>query len=152
MSHHLREWRSFSTSPSPRCGSSYENITPCSLLDDRGEGGERISMTHQLKRKLTWCRTVLDQHNGRSIYKPVETTYLHGESKGYGWDAEREPRVPSTRFFIRRQPRTTHNMEGSTCGTPGNRRPQATQRRRPRREMRSHDRRHSNPPPCGRRR
>jgi hypothetical protein len=28
--------------------------------------------------------TVPDQHNGRSIYKPIETSYLHADSSGYG--------------------------------------------------------------------
>jgi hypothetical protein len=27
------------------------------------------------------------QHNGRSIYKPVETAYLHADSSDYGWGA-----------------------------------------------------------------
>jgi hypothetical protein len=27
------------------------------------------------------------QHNGRSIYKPIETTYLHADSSDYGWRA-----------------------------------------------------------------
>jgi hypothetical protein len=44
-------------------------------------------MTHQLKRDLEWWRTVPNQHNGRSIYKPIETVYLHADSNGYGWGA-----------------------------------------------------------------
>jgi hypothetical protein len=44
-------------------------------------------MTHQLKRDLEWWRTVPDQHSGRSIYKPIETAYLHADSSGYGWGA-----------------------------------------------------------------
>jgi hypothetical protein len=28
-----------------------------------------------------------DLHNGRSIYKPIETAYLHASSIGYGWGA-----------------------------------------------------------------
>jgi hypothetical protein len=44
-------------------------------------------MTHQLKRDLEWWRTVPDQHNGRSIYKPIETAYLHADSSAYGWGA-----------------------------------------------------------------
>jgi hypothetical protein len=42
-------------------------------------------MTHQLKRDLEWWRTMPDQHNGRSIYKLIETAYLHAHSSGYGW-------------------------------------------------------------------
>jgi hypothetical protein len=44
-------------------------------------------MTHQLKRDLEWWRTLPDQRNGRSIYKPIETAYLHADSSGYGWGA-----------------------------------------------------------------
>jgi hypothetical protein len=44
-------------------------------------------MTHQLKRDLEWWRTLPDQQNGRSIYKPIETAYLHPASSGYGWGA-----------------------------------------------------------------
>jgi hypothetical protein len=25
------------------------------------------------------------QHNGRSIYKPIETAFLHADSSAYGW-------------------------------------------------------------------
>jgi hypothetical protein len=28
-----------------------------------------------------------DQHNGRSIYKLIETAYFHADSSGYGWGA-----------------------------------------------------------------
>jgi hypothetical protein len=44
-------------------------------------------MTHQLKRDLEWWRSVPDQHNGRSIYKPIEAAYLHADSSDYGWGA-----------------------------------------------------------------
>jgi hypothetical protein len=44
-------------------------------------------MTYYLKRDLEWWRTVPDQHNGRSIYKPIEMEYLHADSNGYGWVA-----------------------------------------------------------------
>ena len=27
------------------------------------------------------------QHNGRSIYKPIETAYLHADFSDYGWGA-----------------------------------------------------------------
>jgi hypothetical protein len=44
-------------------------------------------MTHPLKRDLEWWRIVPDDNNGRSIYKPIETAYLHADSSGYGWGA-----------------------------------------------------------------
>jgi hypothetical protein len=58
----------------------------CVMAIRQGWGG-RVRMTHQLKRDLEWWRTVPDQHNGRSIYKPIETAYLHADSSGYGWGA-----------------------------------------------------------------
>jgi hypothetical protein len=30
---------------------------------------------------------VQNQNNGRSIYKPIETAYLHADSVDYGWGA-----------------------------------------------------------------
>jgi len=58
----------------------------CVLATRTGWGG-RVRMTHQLRRDLEWWRTVPNQHNGRSIYKPIETAYLHADSSGYGWGA-----------------------------------------------------------------
>jgi hypothetical protein len=28
---------------------------------------------------------VLNQNNGQSIYKPIDTAYLHADSSDYGW-------------------------------------------------------------------
>jgi hypothetical protein len=30
---------------------------------------------------------VPNQYNGRSIYKPIKTAYLHADSSAYGWGA-----------------------------------------------------------------
>jgi hypothetical protein len=49
-------------------------------------GGGRVRLTHQLRRDLEWWRAVPTQNNGRSIYKPVETAYLHANSLDYGWE------------------------------------------------------------------
>jgi hypothetical protein len=54
------------------------------VLSTRHGWGSRVPMTHELKRDLEWWRTVPDHHNGRSIYKPIETAYLHADSSGYG--------------------------------------------------------------------
>jgi hypothetical protein len=56
------------------------------LATRRGWGG-LVRLTHQLRRDLEWWRTVPSQNNGRSIYKPVETAYLHADSSDYGWGA-----------------------------------------------------------------
>jgi hypothetical protein len=42
---------------------------------------------HDLKRHLRMWRTIPDQQNGHSVYKPIETAYLHADSIGYGWGA-----------------------------------------------------------------
>jgi hypothetical protein len=48
--------------------------------------GRPSPQTHQLKRELEWWR-IVPIHNGRSIYKPIGTAYLHANSSGYGWRA-----------------------------------------------------------------
>jgi hypothetical protein len=50
------------------------------VLPTRVGWGGRVRLTHQLRRDLEWWRTVPNQHNGRSIYKPIETAYLHADS------------------------------------------------------------------------
>eukprot|EP00873_Tetraselmis_striata_P027433 jgi/Tetstr1/447697/TSEL_035054.t1 len=58
----------------------------CVLATRQGWGG-RVKMTNQLRRDLEWWTQVPAQHNGRSMYKPVETAYLHADSSSYGWGA-----------------------------------------------------------------
>eukprot|EP00873_Tetraselmis_striata_P016992 jgi/Tetstr1/437256/TSEL_025986.t1 len=58
----------------------------CVLATRQGWGG-RVRMTNQLRRDLEWWTQVHAQHNGRSMYKPVETAYLHADSSSYGWGA-----------------------------------------------------------------
>eukprot|EP00873_Tetraselmis_striata_P017437 jgi/Tetstr1/437701/TSEL_026356.t1 len=58
----------------------------CVLATRQGWGG-RVRMTNQLRRDLEWWTQVPAQHNGRSMYKPVETAYLHADSSSYGWGA-----------------------------------------------------------------
>jgi hypothetical protein len=57
------------------------------VLATRTGWGERVRLTHQLRHDLKWWRTVPHQNNGRSIYKPIETAYLHADSSDYGWAA-----------------------------------------------------------------
>eukprot|EP00873_Tetraselmis_striata_P033315 jgi/Tetstr1/453579/TSEL_040547.t1 len=48
----------------------------------------RVKRTHQLRRDQEWWVAVPGHNNGRSIYKPVETTaYMHVDSCGYRWGA-----------------------------------------------------------------
>eukprot|EP00873_Tetraselmis_striata_P032900 jgi/Tetstr1/453164/TSEL_040181.t1 len=58
----------------------------CVLATRHGWGG-RVKITNQLRRDLEWWTQVHAQHNGRSMYKPVETAYLHADSNSYGWGA-----------------------------------------------------------------
>jgi hypothetical protein len=53
------------------------------VLATRVGWGGRVRLTHLLRRDLEWWRTVPKQHNGRSIYKPIETAYLHAYSSDY---------------------------------------------------------------------
>lgn len=46
-----------------------------------------VQVTRQLKRDLEWWRTVPQQANGRPIFAPVETCYLHCDSSSFGWGA-----------------------------------------------------------------
>jgi hypothetical protein len=57
------------------------------VLATRSGSEGRVRLTHQLRRDLEWWRTVPSQNNCRSIYKPVETAYLHADSSDYGWGA-----------------------------------------------------------------
>jgi hypothetical protein len=50
------------------------------VLAKRCGWGGRVRVTHQLRRDLEWWRNVPKQNNGRSIYKPTETAYLHADS------------------------------------------------------------------------
>lgn len=47
----------------------------------------RVKITAQLRRDLQWWKSVPAQRSSRSIYKPVETAYLHVDSSSYGWGA-----------------------------------------------------------------
>lgn len=46
-----------------------------------------VKMSKQLRRDLLWWVSIPSQHNGRSIFKPVETAYLHCDSSSFGWGA-----------------------------------------------------------------
>jgi hypothetical protein len=46
-----------------------------------------VKLTHQLRRDLMWWTNVPSQNNGRSIFKPVETAYLHCDSSSFAWGA-----------------------------------------------------------------
>ena len=44
-----------------------------------------VRLSKQLKRDLEWWRTVPEKHNGAPIFKPVESSYPHCDSNGFGW-------------------------------------------------------------------
>eukprot|EP00873_Tetraselmis_striata_P021831 jgi/Tetstr1/442095/TSEL_030254.t1 len=61
---------------------------PHDVLRTKDSWSGRVKMTHeQLLRNLEWWMVVPNHSNGRSIYKPVETAYMHVDSSGYGWGA-----------------------------------------------------------------
>jgi len=43
-----------------------------------------VRLSKQFKRDLEWWRTVPEKHNGVPIFKPVEASYLHCDSSGFG--------------------------------------------------------------------
>eukprot|EP00873_Tetraselmis_striata_P043404 jgi/Tetstr1/463668/TSEL_008529.t1 len=55
------------------------------VLRTRDSWSGRVRMTHQLRRNLKWSLAVPNHSNGHSIYKPVETGYMHVDSSGYMW-------------------------------------------------------------------
>ena len=57
------------------------------VLVTRTSWSGKVKLTNQLKRDLLWWREVPNQRNERSIYKPVETAYLHVDSSDFGWGA-----------------------------------------------------------------
>eukprot|EP00873_Tetraselmis_striata_P014898 jgi/Tetstr1/435162/TSEL_002618.t1 len=55
------------------------------VLRTKDSWSGRVKMTRQLRRDLEWWGAVPNHSNGRSIYKPVETAYMHVDSSSYGW-------------------------------------------------------------------
>eukprot|EP00873_Tetraselmis_striata_P046470 jgi/Tetstr1/466734/TSEL_011207.t1 len=55
---------------------------------DIGAGRKVVDMIpNGLLHDLKWRAAVPAHINGRSIYKPDETVYMHVDSSGYGWVA-----------------------------------------------------------------
>ena len=57
------------------------------LTITRTSWGGRVRMTKQLTRDLQGWVAVPSAANGRSIFRPVETAYLHCDSSDFGWGA-----------------------------------------------------------------
>ena len=78
-----------------RCQFLYLAIPPArfylrelhSVIATKSSWGGCVKVTKQLKRDLEWWRQVPAQHNGRSIFREVETAYLHVDSSSFGWGA-----------------------------------------------------------------
>jgi hypothetical protein len=53
------------------------------------------------------------QNNGRSIYKPIETAYLHADCSDNGWGAvlNDDPNYQARGFLERYRPATSHHVE-----------------------------------------
>jgi hypothetical protein len=43
-----------------------------------------VRLSKQLNRDLEWWRKVPEKHSGAPIFKPVESSYLHCDSNGFG--------------------------------------------------------------------
>lgn len=57
------------------------------VLRTKSSWGGKVRVTKQLRRDLQWWVSVPAENNGRSIFRPVETVYLHCDSSDYGWGA-----------------------------------------------------------------
>jgi hypothetical protein len=57
------------------------------VVSSAGSWSGTIRPSKQLKRDLEWWRKVPEKHNGAPIFKPVESSYLHCDSSGFGWGA-----------------------------------------------------------------
>jgi hypothetical protein len=61
--------------------------------------GGLVRLTPQLRRDIQWWTEVPSQSNGKPIHKPIETTYLHTDSSGYGWGAVLNEHVEARGFW-----------------------------------------------------
>ena len=59
-----------------------------------------VKMSRQLRRDLQWWTAVPLQQNGRSIFKPVETGYLHCDSSSFGWGAVLNDTYEAKGFWV----------------------------------------------------
>ena len=57
------------------------------VVSSKTDWNGHVKITRQLKRDLEWWRAVPSAQNGRPIFGPVETAYLHVDSSGYAWGA-----------------------------------------------------------------
>lgn len=53
--------------------------------EELGPAFRRVQLTKQLSRDLRWWVTVPQEKNGRSIFKLVETAFLHTDSSSFAW-------------------------------------------------------------------
>lgn len=69
------------------------------VLATRTGWGGRVQLTYQLRRDLQWWTQVPSANNGRSIFSPIETAYLHCDSSGYGWGAVLNEQLEARGFW-----------------------------------------------------
>ena len=57
------------------------------LLTTKNSWSGSVRMSRQLRRDLLWWTAVASQNNGRCMFKPVETAYLHCDASSFAWGA-----------------------------------------------------------------
>ena len=57
------------------------------VVSTRASWGNSVRVTKQLHRDLEWWSAVPQRQNGRSIWQPIETAYMHVDSSDFGWGA-----------------------------------------------------------------
>ena len=46
-----------------------------------------VRLSEQLMRDLEWWRKVPEKHNIAPFFKPIDSSYMHSDSNGFGWGA-----------------------------------------------------------------
>lgn len=57
------------------------------VISTKTNWSAHVKLSKQVQRDLKWWASVPKTSNGRSMFRPVETAYLHVDSSGYGWGA-----------------------------------------------------------------
>ena len=57
------------------------------VASTRQNWSSRVKLTNQAWRDLEWWKQVPSRNNRKSMFRNIETAYLHTDSSGYGWGA-----------------------------------------------------------------
>ena len=69
------------------------------VVSSTGSWPGTVRLSKQLKRDFEWWKKVPEKHKGASIFKPVESSYLHCGSSGFGWGAVLNDCIEASGFW-----------------------------------------------------